>query len=161
MKGKSNFGYKFLFFIITVVAIGSAGARGFRYPFDYEPEPMPDSPASRTDSPKLQFPIYDHVGSDPLSNTSPSTIDLNDPSNINKTIEYDPVENRYYLQEKIGDQFYRNPSYLTMEEYLQYQGKQDEQDYWRRRLDALTLFSKKPVLPAMEKEGVFDRIFGG
>ena len=36
-------------------------------------------------------------------------MDLNDPSNVNKTVEYDPEDNRYYLTEKIGDQFYREP----------------------------------------------------
>ena len=146
---------------MAVVAIAHAGARGFRHPFDYEPDPMPDSPSTRTDSPKLRFPIYDDPGTDPLSDQRPPTFDLNDPSNVSKTIEYDPEENRYYLNERIGDQYYRNPSYLTLEEYLKYQGARDEQDYWKRRLDALTLFSKKPELPQMEKEGVFDRIFGG
>src|SRR5690606_35343119 len=48
-----------------------------------------------------------------------------------------------------------------MEEYLNYQAQQDEQNYWKRRLDALTLFNKKPQLPTMYKEGIFDRIFGG
>ncbi|RYG29759.1 MAG: hypothetical protein EOO01_37740, partial [Chitinophagaceae bacterium] len=161
LKGKSNFGYKFLFFIISVVAIANAGARGFRAPFDYDPEPMPDSPVVKTDSPKLKFPIYDHLGGDPLSDKTPSSLDLNDPANVNKTIEYNPEDNRYYMTERIGDQFYRNPTYLTMDEYLKYQGQKDEQDYWKRRLDALTMFSKKPVLPVMYKEGVFDRIFGG
>jgi cell surface protein SprA len=160
LKANSNFGYKFLFFIIAVVAIANAGARGFRLPFDYDPEPMPDSPTVKVDSPKLIFPIQDKTG-DPLIDQRGSSFDLNDPSNVEKTIEYDPVENRYYLSEKIGNEFYRNPTYLSMDEYLQYQGKKDENAYWKRRLDALTLFNKKPTLPTMYKEGVFDRIFGG
>jgi len=160
LKGNSNFGYKFLFFIVTVVAIANAGARGFRSPFDYDPEPQPDTPQANIDSPKLVFPIYDRRG-DPSVDRPPSSMDLSDPSNVEKTVEYDPATNRYYLTEKIGDQFYRNPTYMTMEEYLDYQGKQAEQEYWKRRLDALTLFNKKPALPTMYKEGIFDRIFGG
>lgn len=160
MKQRTNFGYKFLLCIVTVVAIASVGARGFRFPFDYDPAPEPDSPAVKTDSPKLIFPIYDRTG-DPLLDRTPSSIDLNDPSNVNKSVEYDPVENRYYLSEKIGDQFYRNPSYMTLDEYLKYQGQKDEQEYWKRRMDAVTLFNKKPTLPTMYKEGLFDRIFGG
>lgn len=160
MKQKTNFGYKFLLFIIALVAIAHAGARGFRYPFDYDPDPMPDTPSVAKDSPKLIFPIYDKTG-DPLMDQNPSSIDLKDPSNIKKSVEYDPIENKYFITEKIGDEFYRNPTYLTLEEYLKYQAKEDEQNYWKRRLDALTLFNKKPTLPTMYKEGIFDRIFGG
>ena len=81
-----------MFFIVTIVAIANAGARGFRFPFDYDPEPQPDSPLVNQDSPKLVFPIHDRTG-DPLVDPPPSSMDLTDPSNINKTVEYDPVEN--------------------------------------------------------------------
>lgn len=87
-------------------------------------------------------------------------MDLKDPSNITQSIEYDPDSNRYYLTEKIGNQYYRNPTYLTFEEFQRYQAEQEEQAYWRRRLDALTMFNKRPELPTMYKEGIFDRIFG-
>jgi cell surface protein SprA len=159
LKGNSNFGYKILFFIVLVVAIANAAARGYDEPFDYEePEPAPDTPAIDS-SRQLRYPIYDRTGTP--GETVPSSIDLNDPSNVNRSIEYDPEDNRYYFNEKIGDDFLRNPNYLTMDEYLKYRAKEDEQSYWKRRLDALTLFSKKPQLPTMYKEGLFDRIFGG
>ena len=161
MKRNSNFGYKFLLFIVAVVAIANAGARGFRFPFDYDPAPQPDTPAATADSPKLIFPIYDRRSGDPLSDQSPPSLDLEDPSNVERTVEYDPDENRYYISEKVGSQFFRNPTYMTLDEYLRYQGQQDEQEYWKRRMDALTLFNKKPQLPQMYKEGIFDRIFGG
>lgn len=161
MNRKTNFGYKFLLFIVAVVAIANAGARGFRFPFDYAPpDPQPDTPAAKVDSPKLIFPIYDHTG-DPLYDRTPNSMDLNDPSNVSKSVEYDPEDNKYYLTEKVGDQFYRNPTYMTLDEYLKYQGQKDEQAYWKRRMDALTLFNKKPTMPTMYKEGIFDRIFGG
>lgn len=157
MKGNSYFGYKILFFIALVTAIANAGARGYDDPFD-SPDPAPDSTGTDTAT-KLRFPIYDRKGTP--GEVVPSSIDLNDPNNVNKSVEYDPTENRYYFNEKLGDDFIRNPNYLTMDEYLKYQGQQDEQAYWKRRLDALTLFNKKPQLPTMYKEGVFDRIFGG
>jgi cell surface protein SprA len=139
-------------------------ARGYNPPFDDADDPAPDSPAvapkpRRTDSPALRFPIRDHL--DPSADPGNTGMDLNDPSNIDKTVEYDPSDNRYYLSEKIGDQFIRNPSYLSFDEFQKYSAKQEEQNYWKRRLDALTLFSKKPELPTMYKEGIFDRIFGG
>ncbi len=164
MKGKSYFGYKVLLFVVCAGLLAHVGARGYGYPGDGDNDaPEPDSPAAapvRQDSSRmLRFPISDASG-DPLQDRSRSGIDLNDPANINKNIEYDPKDNRYYLSEKVGDDFIRNPSYLTFDEYQKYSAKQDEQNYWRRRLDALTLFSKKPKLPTMYKEGIFDRLFG-
>lgn len=160
MKAQHHFGYKFLLIVVAIVAVAQVGARGFRGPFRPDPEPDPDSTAVARDSPALIFPIRDRTG-DPFQDAAPSGMDLNDPSNISRTIEYDPDDNRYYLNEKTGNQYYRNPSYLTFEEYLRYRGEQDEKDYWKRRLDALTLFNKKPEMPTMYKEGIFDRIFGG
>ncbi len=165
MKG-SHFGYKFLFFIILVVTVAQVAARGYKGHFDYDdpdPDPQPDSPAvvqKKADTlHNLKFPIYDNSG-DPTMDTHPSSIDLKDPSNFKKTVDYDPTEQRYYFNEKLGDDFLRNPTFLTLDEYLKYQGSQDENAYWQRRMDALSLFNKKPELPQMYKEGLFDRIFG-
>lgn len=160
MKGKSYFGYKFLFFIATVALIASAAARTYRTPFYFGPDPDPDPVDTPGNPDSLRFPIYDRMG-DQTGSTNPPTIDLHDPSNVERSIEYDPEENRYYITEKIGNEFYRNPTYLTLDEYLEYQAKQDEQNYWKRRLDALSLFNTKPQLPTMYKDGIFDRIFGG
>lgn len=167
MKGKkkSYFGNKLLLAIILGAVIAHVAARGYHGPdpyYDPEPQPQPDTPvtnAPRPDSPSLRFPIGDHTGN-PLTEPRNNPYDLQDPSNVSKSVEYDPATNRYYLTEKIGSQYFRNPDYLTLDEYQKYQAKQDEQNYWKRRLDALTLFNKKPELPTMYKEGIFDRIFG-
>jgi cell surface protein SprA len=164
LNRSSNFGYKFLLFIALVVAIAKAGAHGYGDPEDYyEPEPAEDTTAKNNNNDtlrKLKFPITDNPG-DPRNGTTSNAMDLNDPSNVKKEVEYDPESKRYYFSEKVGDKFLRSNSYMTMDEYLKYQGSQDEQSYWKRRLDALTLFNKKPQLPTMYKEGIFDRIFGG
>ena len=127
MKGKSYFGYKFLFFIATVALIASAAARTYRTPFYFGPDPDPDPVDTPGNPDSLRFPIYDRMG-DQTGSTNPPTIDLHDPSNVERSIEYDPEENRYYITEKIGNEFYRNPTYLTLDEYLEYQAKQDEQN---------------------------------
>ncbi len=169
MKGKSNFGYKLLFFITLAVTIANAGARNYDDPYEFyepdpDPAPAPDTPANnnanaRQDSlRKLRFPIQDNTGG-PQQNTG--AMDLKDPANVSREVEYDPEEKRYYFYDKMGDEFLRNPTYMSMDEYLKYQAQQDEQAYWKRRMDALTLFNKKPQLPQMYKEGLFDRIFGG
>jgi cell surface protein SprA len=163
LERKSNFGYKFLFFILLIVAIANAAAGRFHAYYEDE-APEPDSPKAGTpkapdSSRNLKFRIYDHSG-EPLSDHNPSSIDLKDPPNIKKTVEYDPEERRYNFNEKLGDEFLRNPTYLTYDEYVKYKGEQDEMAYWQRRIDALSLFNKKPELPQMYKEGLFDRIFG-
>src|SRR5690606_12580141 len=91
----------------------------------------------------------------------PSSIDLQDPPSVEKSYEYDDDSNRYYYSEKLGNDYYRSPSFMTFDEYLKYRAEKDEETYWKRRLDALTMFNKKPELPTMYKEGIFDRIFGG
>ncbi len=116
------------------------------------------APKSAKDS--LKFPIYDHAEN--LVEDGKSTgMDLKDPKNLQKKVEYDPKENKYYFVEKVGNDYVRTPTFLTQEEYLKFRAKQDETSYWRRRMDALTMFNKKPELPVMYKEGLFDRIFGG
>jgi cell surface protein SprA len=171
LKGKHTFGYKFIAVIALIVAIGHVTARGHHDDFDYDPAPQPDSPAANGNNDNahakaaidtahnLRFPIHDKTG-DPQVDQMPSSIDLKDPPNLRKSVDYDPAQQRYYINDKIGDEFFRNPTYMTMDEYLKYQGEQDENAYWQRRLDALSLFNKKPELPQMYKEGLFDRIFG-
>jgi cell surface protein SprA len=108
----------------------------------------------------LRFPINENKDASPNTN-APASIDLNDPSNIERTVEYDPEEGKYYFYEKIGDQNVRTPTSMTFEEYMRFQALTDEQKYWKQRMDALSMFNQKPQLPAFNKEGVFDRLFGG
>lgn len=160
MKGNNNLGYRVLLVISLLIVIANAAARDFRGPFDYDEPADPDSTSKTAeDSVQLKFPIYDNTGN-PTKET-PSSVDLDDPSNIEKSVEYDPEEKRYYFSEKLSDRYLSTPTFMTFDEYMDYQAKRDEQDYWKRRLDALTLFNKKPDLPTMYKEGLFDRIFGG
>lgn len=144
--------------IVTLGFLAHAGARvpgGPRAPLpeDYE-FPENDTPEN------LRFPIRDNTG-EPLIDRGIGGFDLQDPPNIRREVEYDPESQRYYLSEKVGDQYIRNPTYLTFDEYVKEQGRRDEEAYWKRRLDALSLFNTKPKLPQMYREGIFDRIFGG
>ena len=167
MKGNSNFGYKFLIFVALVAAIASAAARGHR-PFFIYFDPDPDTTQAHRDSlakadsmHKLRFPIYDKTG-DPMTDLHrPGSMDLHDPKNQSNGFEFDADSNRYDYSYKLGDDFLRNPTYLTLDEYEKYRAQQDEESYWQRRLDGLMLFNKNPELPQMYKEGLFDRIFGG
>lgn len=114
------------------------------------------SSASAPDS--LRFPLRDKTNT---TDQSPASLDLKDPANIKRTVEYDEKEDKFYFIDKVGDQLIRTPTYMTHEEYLRYKAEQDERSYWRRRMDATTMFNKKPELPMMYRDGMFDRIFGG
>ena len=160
LKGNTNFGYKFVLFVLLAVAVSHYAAKGFRGPyFEPDPNPAPEEDTTKKND-SLKFPLYDRTGIPTVDNARPSSIDLQDPANYKQEVEYDPEDNRYYFDNKVGDDFIRNPTYMTMEEYLKYESEQAEKAYWKRRLDALTLFNQKPQLPTMYKEGIFDRIFG-
>jgi len=165
LKGKGFFGYKFLFFIALAAAIVNAAARTHRpfYAF-FAPDPdttsTSDSLAKADTAHKLKFPIYDKTG-DPMTDyNQPRSMDLDDPKGEKKTFDYNPDSNRYEYSDKLGSDFLRNPTYMTLDEYEKYRGQQDEDAYWQRRLDGLMLFNKTPELPQMYKDGIFDRIFG-
>ena len=164
MKEKNKLIFKFLFFATLVIALLNATARGFRPSFAFY-EPAADDTA-KIDSPKvkkdsLRFPIYDQTGEPYTDYHRPGSIDLKDPKNYNKSFDYLPDSNRYDFHEKLGSEFIRNPTYMTLDEYLKYKGAVDEDSYFQRRLDAMMSFNKTPELPQMYKEGLFDRIFGG
>ena len=114
--------------------------------------------AQQTDS--LRFPISDRRG-DPFSNPSMNPFNINDTSLIKQTIEYDPVTRQYYIVEKIGNSYYRKPTALTFEEFWRIRAQQSEEDYFKRRADALTALNLKVPRPKMRIfDNLFDRIFG-
>lgn len=159
MTGRTNFGYKLVLVISLLIVIANVAAHDFDDPFIFDEPDEQDSTSKKKDSIKLQFPIYDNTGNP--SEQPPSSIDLHNPSNIERTVEYSPDDSGYYFSDKLSDRYLGSPRFMTFDEYMDYQSKKDEQTYWKRRMDALTLFNKKPDLPQMYKTGLFDRIFGG
>lgn len=162
MKGQGNFGYRFILFIALVVVIANAAARGYR-PFfvPYFPEDTTGKDTSILDTSRnLKFPLHDKTGNPITDQALPKSMDLDDPKNVNKSFVYDPDSNRYYYNSRVGNDYLRSPTYLTLDEYMQYRAKEDENAYFARRFDGMMLFNKTPELPQMYKEGLFDRIFG-
>ena len=133
----------------------------------------PDSTQQKTDSSRrpgdtsihpatdsLHFPLHDRRG-DPFSNRSRNPFDLKDPANIRDSIEYDPVTKHYYIVEKVGNQYYRKPTYLTFDELMQMQARKSENDYFRKRADALAALNMKLLRPKLTVgDNLFNRIFG-
>jgi cell surface protein SprA len=108
----------------------------------------------------LRFPISDRRG-DPLSNQSNNPFDLQDSKLIKRNIEYDPKTRQYYITEKIGNHYYRTPTYLTFEEFWRLESQKAEADYFKKRAAALTALNLKTGRPKMRVyDKLFDRIFG-
>jgi cell surface protein SprA len=81
----------------------------------------------RTDT----IPLRDRTG-DFLRDSVVNPFDLRDPSIIQKGVEYDPTTNRYYITEKIGDSYYRTPTFMTFDEYMKFKAQQQEREYFEK-----------------------------
>ncbi|HKR06875.1 MAG TPA: cell surface protein SprA [Bacteroidia bacterium] len=121
--------------------------------------PVPvDTPL--TDS--LKYPFHDRY-SDPYSSQYNNTpLYLDDPENIKTTIEYNPDEKQYDINERMGDMFYRDPTYMTFEEFKEAQFKNSTKKYWEQRSSENDILQRKGFNPKIYiGSDVFDRIFGG
>lgn len=108
----------------------------------------------------LHFPIQNNV--DPTQ-TNKQSFDLGDPSSVNQTIVYDPATGTYIFKETIGktDLNYRNPSMMTLEEYLEYERRKAMQENWKEKIDAETQAKRGGFTPSIKIPGKgFQNIFG-
>lgn len=108
-------------------------------------------------------PIKDRFD-DFINNQNANPFDLKDPNNVEQTVEYDPATGRYLIQEKIGDEYYRPPTYMTFDEYLEYRRKQDEERYFKQ-LSGVNVgdgvSATDPLAKIDVKNSLIDRLFGG
>lgn len=116
----------------------------------------------KPDTLKLPYPFPDNL-TDPISNKpSESPLYLNDPGNINREVIYDENENQYNINERIGDRFYRNPTYLTFDEFVRNEFNKSTRNYWKEISGATAESEKRSIIPKLYIGGqAFDRIFGG
>ncbi len=94
--------------------------------------------------------------------TKKSSFDLGDPSGLTQTITYDPVTGNYIFSETIGNTGinYRQPSMMTLEEYLEYERKKALADNWKSKIDKQTQSSQPFELPIKIPGKAFQNIFG-
>ena len=84
------------------------------------------------DSLDLQFPFRED-SSNPLPGTLMSSpLFLDNPSNIQTNIVYDPATNTYEFSEEIGDISISTPTIMSFEEYRQYEMEQAKSRYWKK-----------------------------
>ncbi|HQO32309.1 MAG TPA: cell surface protein SprA, partial [Chitinophagales bacterium] len=117
--------------------------------------------SSDTSKPSLKYPIQDR-NTDFLSTKSTTNIDLKDPKIIDKKVEYDIATNKYIVYEKIGNTYYKTPTYLTYDEYMEYTSRESEQSYFQQRSRAIDLAERKSKQPFLyQGPELFNRFLGG
>ena len=99
---------------------------------------------------------------DPYGQGNTTGITLHDPDNITRTIEYDPLTGQYVFVSKIGDFTYRDPVYMTAEQYSDFVTKQSINNYWKdRRESSMGNSNGNSLIPPIFIGGkVFEKIFG-
>lgn len=88
------------------------------------------------------------------------------PTTIKQKVEYDPVTDQYIIYEKIGDEYYRTPSYMTFDEYMEWSAREQEKAYFNNLAGIKAdKKSESGKLDPMEKidvsKSLVDRLFGG
>lgn len=155
---KSFFKYLFSFtisvFLLSIIWNSNAGISPYKTKILIPP---PDT--TKTDTSKLKYPFQDNDGN-PLNNNN-SGLYLNNPSNIKSEVEYDPENNQYIFNEKIGNQHYRYPHTMTFEEYQNWDFDRAVSKYWRQKAKGESMQHQSSIIPKLHIGGeVFDRIFG-
>ena len=145
------------FFVLGFFSISFANfGGGFNLENPYAPENV-----IRQDTVPLQERYDDFINSQ-----SNNPFDLKDPSVIEKTVEYDPETGMYIVSEKIGDDYFRMPTYMTFNEYMDYRAQKEQDDYFRQ-LSGLSdkNTSVNGIVDPLEKmdleNDLINRLFGG
>ncbi len=120
---------------------------------------LPPDSLSKGDTIKLRYPFNDE--SILPGSTTSSNLYLKNPSNIQSTVEYDPVTHQYVRIYKIGGMIYRLPETMTFEEFQNEDNQKMLQKYWKERAEAASMDNKTGVIPKLHIGGkVFETIFG-
>ncbi|MCR5039234.1 MAG: cell surface protein SprA [Bacteroidales bacterium] len=154
--------HTFLIFFALLAALPLSrltAAELSHFPLPYAYVAFPVEP----DTNKVIYPIPVNTGNpiEDLNNHSP--LYLNDPSNYQTEIIYDPVTRQYTFKRRIGDFYYDTPTTLTENEYFEYQNKKGIQQYWkeRRSQNSRSTTDGNSIIPPMFIGGkAFETIFG-
>jgi cell surface protein SprA len=107
----------------------------------------------------LIYPVENNV--DPTQ-TEKQSFDLGDPSALKQSIVYDPKTGTYVFKENLGnsEMKYRNPSMLTLDEYLEYERQKSLNKNWKDKIDAQTAENRPFELPIKIGSKAFENFFG-
>ncbi len=112
------------------------------------------------DSSDLRYPLHPE-NNNPFEAQPSSPLYGPKPSNIEKSVVYDPVTKEYHFTEKVGE-FQIRPSYsMNEEEYQQYAAKKSLENYWDLKSQGESLETQSSFIPQLNIGGeAFDRVFG-
>jgi cell surface protein SprA len=91
-----------------------------------------------------------------------SQLDLQDPDNVQTTIEYDPVYNCYVLRTRIGETEIATPYMMTETEYRAYSERQQMGLFWREKISEVEHDNERKfdITDMKFNIGPADKIFG-
>ena len=99
-----------------------------------------------------------------VTGSDDNPFDLNDPAIIDQNLEYDPETGNYIITEKIGDDFFRPPTYMTFDEYFDFRQKEEERAYFNRLSGIASgngVSGLDPLAKIDVENDMLDRLFGG
>ena len=116
---------------------------------------------SQEDTNKVNLPYPITNPNDPTQN-NPQSFDLGDPSSVKRTIVFDPISGKYVFSETIGKSNlnFRNPSMMTLEEYLEYERQKSMRDNWKDKVDQQTKENRALEFPFKIPSKTFEDFFG-
>ncbi|MEP7195103.1 MAG: cell surface protein SprA [Saprospiraceae bacterium] len=144
-----------LFFLAFCLHILRAGGRELPNPY------VSESSYSKQDT----IPYKNRPGSNPERDKK-NPFDLKDPKSIDKEVDYNPETGEYTIKEKIGSDYYSNPSNMTFDEYMAYKSRQQDLAYYKNKTGVSTTKSRfnttvDPLKKLDLKKNLSDRLFGG
>ena len=85
------------------------------------------------------------------------------PANVKREVTYDAKTQRYVITEKIGDQLFSLPQYLTISEYLRLVNSEIKRENWRILSNSeIAEVRRTGIIPPVKiNSRVFEKIFGG
>ena len=114
-----------------------------------------------TDTLALPYPLQDSY--DPTPTGNQNGLYLSDPENVQTEIEYNPENDEYDINQTVGEDInYRPPTYMSFEEFQDYNADQAVRDYWREKAATQSESQRKPLIPKLNiKSKLFETIFCG
>ena len=155
---RNTYTLNLLILILSMVKPGYAGNETFEYNplFQQFQDTVTTDTVGKLPYPFKDQPAFGDSGQDTLN------LYLNDPSNIEYEIEYDPVTGQYVFYKKIGDLNYRLPQTMSLEDYIDYDFERSIKNYWKERSQLHDMDSRGGLLPKLTiGSEAFNRIFGG
>ena len=91
-----------------------------------------------------------------------SSLDLQDPDNVNTTIEYDPASGNYVVRTRIGDVEIATPYLMTEAEYRAYSERQEMGKFWQTKIGEVEHNNEKKfdITDMKFNIGPADKVFG-